>query len=234
MEQEKVSEFIKKLRKDNNLTQKDLAEKYGVTYQAVSKWENGKNIPDMLLLKQMSKDFNISLDDIFEGVYSKENKKKKKLFYIVFFLLLSLIFICLLFFISKNNEDFHFKTISSNCDNFTITGSLSYNDNKSAIYISNIEYCDGENNEFYKSIECTLYENSNDTDKKIATNNYDELESILLEDYLKNITFTIDNYSRVCNDFNENSLYLVINATGHDNKITHYKIPLSLDENCNN
>ena len=45
MEQEKVSNFIKKIRKDNNLTQKDLAEKYGVTYQAVSKWENGLSFP---------------------------------------------------------------------------------------------------------------------------------------------------------------------------------------------
>ncbi|MDY5992528.1 MAG: helix-turn-helix transcriptional regulator, partial [Bacilli bacterium] len=36
MEQEKIGKFIKKLRKENNLTQKDLADKYGVTYQAVS------------------------------------------------------------------------------------------------------------------------------------------------------------------------------------------------------
>ena len=42
MDNEKISEFIKKIRKDNNLTQKELAAKYGVTYQAVSKWENGK------------------------------------------------------------------------------------------------------------------------------------------------------------------------------------------------
>ena len=64
MEPEKISEFIKKLRKDNSLTQKQLAEKYNVTYQAVSKWENGINMPDVLLLKRMSKDFNVSLDDI--------------------------------------------------------------------------------------------------------------------------------------------------------------------------
>ena len=54
MEQEKIGKFIKKLRKENNLTQKDLADKYGVTYQAVSKWETGKNIPDISLLKEIS------------------------------------------------------------------------------------------------------------------------------------------------------------------------------------
>ena len=64
---EKVGKFIKKLRKDNNLTQQKLADKYGVTYQAVSKWENGINLPDVTLIRQMSKDFNISIEDILDG-----------------------------------------------------------------------------------------------------------------------------------------------------------------------
>ncbi len=38
MDQEKIGKFIKEIRKKNNLTQKDLANKYNVTYQAVSKW----------------------------------------------------------------------------------------------------------------------------------------------------------------------------------------------------
>ena len=39
MSQEEFGKLIKKIRQENNLTQKDLAEKYNVTYQAVSKWE---------------------------------------------------------------------------------------------------------------------------------------------------------------------------------------------------
>ena len=54
MDQEKIAKLIKKIRKDNNLTQKDLAQKYNVTYQAVSKWENGINLPDTWLLRQIS------------------------------------------------------------------------------------------------------------------------------------------------------------------------------------
>ena len=72
----KVSEFIKKVRKDNNLTQKKLADKYNVTYQAVSKWENGKNLPDVAIIKQMSKDFNISVDDILEGKITVNKQSK--------------------------------------------------------------------------------------------------------------------------------------------------------------
>ena len=40
MDQEKIGKFIKEIRKKNNLTQAELAEKYNVTYQAVSKWES--------------------------------------------------------------------------------------------------------------------------------------------------------------------------------------------------
>ena len=42
MDQNEFGKLIKEIRKKNNLTQKDLADKYNVTYQAVSKWENGK------------------------------------------------------------------------------------------------------------------------------------------------------------------------------------------------
>ena len=229
MEQEKVSNFIKKIRKDNNLTQKELAEKYGVTYQAVSKWENGINMPDMILLKKMSKDFNISLDDILEGNY--KSKKNNKL---IIYILLSLVIISLIIInvYNRNSSDFEFKTLSTTCDNFTITGSLSYNNKKSAIYISNIEYCGEDNNELYKSIECTLYESHNEIITKISSNTYDK-KNITLEEYLKNVTFSIDNYNSECNEYKDSELYLEINATDKNNKISHYEIPLKLVETCN-
>lgn len=230
MEQEKVSNFIKKIRKDNNLTQKDLAEKYGVTYQAVSKWENGINMPDMVLLKKMSKDFNISLDDILEGNY-KSKKNNKLIIYI--FLTLVIISLIIINVYNKNNSDFEFKTLTTTCDDFTITGSLSYNNKKSAIYISNIEYCGKDNNEVYKNIECTLYESHNDKITKISSNNFNKQKSITLEEYLKNLTFTIDNYNSDCNEYKDSELYLEINATDEKDKISHYKIPLKLVETCN-
>ena len=46
MEQEKIGKFIAKCRKEQNFTQANLAEKLGITNQAVSKWENGKSMPD--------------------------------------------------------------------------------------------------------------------------------------------------------------------------------------------
>ena len=59
MNQEKIGKLIKKIRIENKLSQKEFASKYGVTFQAVSKWENGKNIPDISILKEICNDYNL-------------------------------------------------------------------------------------------------------------------------------------------------------------------------------
>ena len=57
---------IKELRLKNGLTQKNLADSLYVTYQAVSRWENGDTEPSFDTLKQMCKIFNCTVSDIFE------------------------------------------------------------------------------------------------------------------------------------------------------------------------
>ena len=58
----KLHENIKKFRKGQNLTQEKLAEVLGVTVGAVSKWENGNNTPDILMLTILADFFNVSVD----------------------------------------------------------------------------------------------------------------------------------------------------------------------------
>lgn len=224
MNDNKVSEFIKKIRKDNNLTQNDLANKYNVTYQAVSKWETGKSLPDIELLKKMSKDYNASLDDILDGNYNK-NKNYTK--YIIIGLILVLGLLVYLLFV--RDGDFSFKTISSNCASFTISGSVSYNKNKSAIFINNINYCSGDDTNIYKEIKCSLFEQEASSIKKI-----EEItgENTNLEDFLKNVSFTIPNYNTICKDFKHNTLYLEIEATKENNELILYKVPLLLKDDC--
>jgi|SRR5690554_841075 len=60
----KVGIKIAKYRKNNNLTQDDLAEKLFVTRQLVSKWENGVGIPSIDVLLELSKLFNVTFEDI--------------------------------------------------------------------------------------------------------------------------------------------------------------------------
>ena len=51
---EQIGSIIKDIRKKNNLTQNEFASILGVTFQAVSKWENDKSIPDITILKDIS------------------------------------------------------------------------------------------------------------------------------------------------------------------------------------
>ncbi len=232
MNQEKFGKFIKDIRKKNNLTQKQLADKYNVTYQAVSKWENGLNMPDTFLIKQISKDFGISMDELLDGEYKETKNKKNYLIIIIsilIFIILSIILITI-FKPHKNNNDFEFKTLSSECKNFNISGNISYNKNKSAIYITNIKYCGGDDNEKYKQIECILYESYNNIERKIDSFKSNR-ENIKLEEFLQDVTLSTDNYEKICKEYHKDSLYLSINATDYNEKITTYKIPLKF-ENC--
>ena len=69
MNQETIGKKIKELRIKNNLTQQELASKLNVTYQAVSKWENGKNLPDLVILTEICNIFNIDLNDLIIRKY---------------------------------------------------------------------------------------------------------------------------------------------------------------------
>ena len=64
---------IQKFRKQCGFTQEELAEKLGVTFQAVSKWENAKSAPDILFLPVMADLFNCSIDELFSREVKSQN-----------------------------------------------------------------------------------------------------------------------------------------------------------------
>ena len=230
MNPEKVGRFIKNLRKKNNLTQKDLANKYNVTYQAVSKWENGINLPDITLIRQMSKDFNIDVEDLLDGELIKQSKNKKNKIIIIIITIILLISIVLLIINIFNNKDFSFKTISSLCSDFKVTGSLAYDKNKSSIYISNINYTGEKCDINYKKIECVLYEKINDNNQVIS--NCNDKENTTLDSFLNDVKLNVDNYEQKCKMYDNNLLYLEIYAYDSNNNKTTYEIPLNINDNC--
>lgn len=84
MEQEKIGKFIFKLRKENKLTQEELADKLNVNVKSISRWENGKNLPDHSLIVQICNLFSISINEFYAGSKVDKNKKMKRLtFYYV-------------------------------------------------------------------------------------------------------------------------------------------------------
>ena len=67
MNPEKIGSLIIQLRKEKNLTQKQLGEKLGLSDKTISKWERGLGCPDISLLRDISKIFNVNIEKILLG-----------------------------------------------------------------------------------------------------------------------------------------------------------------------
>ena len=78
MNQVKIGKFIASKRKEQGLTQLQLAEKLCITDRAVSKWETGKSLPDTFLMPELCKLLKITINDLLCGeVVSVENYNEK-------------------------------------------------------------------------------------------------------------------------------------------------------------
>ena len=67
MNQEKIGKFISELRKEKNMTQEQLAEKMGVTAKSISRWENGKTMPDLSMITILAEELNVEVSELLNG-----------------------------------------------------------------------------------------------------------------------------------------------------------------------
>lgn len=240
MDSKKVGQLILELRKKNNLTQQQLAEKLCVTSQAVSKWENGRGIPDIDSLRRISREFNIDIASILDGEVVEKNCTKKRfklfIFCMIVFLLIILLSLFIYFKVGKH-DSFNFSSLKSENSLFVIKGVAAYSSDKKSIYISSIDYVNKDDkNKEYVVMECSLYEKHNGVEKiisqcgKIENNRvYTKDDAKSIRELLSDIEFNVDNYSSICKDLVIENLYLIINALNIDNKIVTYKVPLKFD-----
>lgn len=78
MDQKKIGSFIAARRKDNGLTQSQLAETLGITDKAVSKWETGKSLPDPSLFCPLCDLLHITLNELLSGEFISDKNLKEK------------------------------------------------------------------------------------------------------------------------------------------------------------
>ena len=78
MDQKQVGEFIARRRKELKMTQKELAQKLGVTDRAVSKWENGRCMPDLSLFQPLSRSLKVGVNDLLSGEIIPEKQYRRK------------------------------------------------------------------------------------------------------------------------------------------------------------
>ena len=92
-----LNEKLYELRKKNNWSQEDLAERMEVSRQTISKWESGKTIPELNKLVKISEIYEITLDELVKETTSEENipktkiKKNRKKILIIFLIILLVI-----------------------------------------------------------------------------------------------------------------------------------------------
>lgn len=77
MNQEEIGRFICEMRKIKKMTQMELASELGVTDKAISKWENGRCLPDVSLFKRLCEVLDISLNELFAAKKIGEKEYKK-------------------------------------------------------------------------------------------------------------------------------------------------------------
>lgn len=147
MNQEKIGNFIKKLRIDNNMSQKALADKIPINREAISKWECGRTIPDSSTILRLCEIFNVSADEIMYGEYKKKDNKTEfdnlsliiyderntiykkfnktsKFFLLTFILLIISIFTFLLYYFFNSYDSVKIYTIESGQGDIFLTDGI--------------------------------------------------------------------------------------------------------------
>ena len=77
MDQQKIGRFLRLLRKEKGLNQEQFAEIFNVSSRTVSRWENGNNMPDLVILIEISDYYEIDLRELLDGERKSENMNKE-------------------------------------------------------------------------------------------------------------------------------------------------------------
>jgi len=78
IDQIKIGGFLRELRKEKELTQEQLAEKFGVSSRSVSRWENGNTIPELGILVELADYYEVDIKEIIDGERKSESMEKEQ------------------------------------------------------------------------------------------------------------------------------------------------------------
>lgn len=78
IDQIKIGGFLRELRKEKELTQEQLAEKFGVSSRSVSRWENGNTMPELGILVELADYYEIDINEIIDGERKSEIMRKEQ------------------------------------------------------------------------------------------------------------------------------------------------------------
>ncbi len=210
IDNEKVGKFIENLRKEKGLTQQDLADILSVSNQAVSKWEGGRNLPDIAIQRAICDTFNITMEELHAGErdIKKRNKTKKirkenKIFSIALMCIVPVMVFFVVYFIINFRalKIYYSNSQITNEENFIRANLLIFKlPRKLIIFINNIYPCNYE------------VKDSDLLDLKLYSGN----KKLLNSSMIKNDIFEIDALT-----FDPNNVKLILNiesVTGEKRK----------------
>lgn len=204
MDLNKVGSFIASLRKEKGLTQVELGILLNVNDKTVSRWETGKNAPDISMLNDLSEKLDISVKELLNGErnlekdiniealkYYNNRGKKRILISAIIAILIILLISILLFSINKYNQYKVFKVYSSN-SNLNLEGIVVLNPHRNIIVLRNIEYSDYNEGTTDEISSKSYYVKLLSNDKIIKNEIYNFDKEMSLRDFLATYTLYVD------------------------------------------
>lgn len=205
MNQEKIGKFIATSRKKKNLTQEELAEILNVSNRTISRWENGRNMPDISLFKLLCKTLDISVEELINGEVSNNKDKSyekaiistiksnikisKRLKKILILLIISVIvsFSIILYYKNKypKIDIYNIKTINSEENKLNRNLTINKNNYKIWFYgIDSIQLSDNRNNYYDLNLALKYKQVNINEVKNYLNNQYDNgnMEMFILYD----------------------------------------------------
>ena len=239
MNQEKIGKLIAKMRKQKDLTQRELGEMVGVGYRSVSKWERGLTMPDISIINELSTILGISSDELLNGelqpkgdktetptteIDSKLNKKsnKRKLFLLIVPLLMIIVIIGILI-IRNNNKPVEYIIKSLNPDEYLVDGTLVEEGNNIIIKVKKIEFQDYNfSNMIIKGYDYNVFVNNDFIFGIGGVGEYGNLyDRISIKMFSENFVINYDNsFIKKIDNLNDKQLIIKFNfITINDEKV---------------
>lgn len=189
MDNVKIGEFIKTLRRELGYSQQDLADLIPISREGVSKWERGVNLPDSSSLLRLSEIFNVSINELLYGerktkknkndisnitveLYEKNNKKSKRLKILLSALIITIILFLTYYFINTFNT-LKVYNINYSDNSITIKNGMLVT-TKEKIYLKLGDIMTDNNIEFLR----LYFKNKNGEENLILETDYKEIELV--------------------------------------------------------
>lgn len=248
----KVGKLIAQIRKEKNMTQDQLADKFGISGRSVSKWERGINAPDISILEDLSEELGISVNEllcgekitdgkklnngiIVDNIKYYYNKSKYKYLSVVLLIVIILLIIFSLIFTFSNYNKFSIYSISNADNTLMVDGFIIFNQLEKIIIINDIKYNDvnekTDNELMAKNVNIRLL-----SENKVIFYLYDDQYS----DY-NSLSSILDSISLSITDKNEdsqdlitkkdiNNLYLIVEYDDKDNNRNKFNFKIKCNQ----